>query len=175
MSCSGKKTRHALQTAVFRHWSLPLKIQSSSKGACSYGSRNATICHGRFKLQEAVSKGIIVFSQPTQKTLYGLLTTILLIAAVGAVIISITSPHDRDARSALALKLPGLTLWLRVSSCVLREIFFKKRKKERQTVCHFHFSFRDHIMNFTGVNQRNKNATNYKQVWEVNWQTFICY
>lgn len=162
MSCSGKKTRHALQTAVFRHWSLPLKIQSSSKGACSYGSRNATICHGRFKLQEAASKGIIVFSQPTQKTLYGLLTTILLIAAVGAVIISITSPHDRDARSALALKLPGLTLWLRVSSCVLREIFFKKRKKERQTVCHFHFSFRDHIMNFTGVNQRNKNATNYK-------------
>lgn len=108
------------------------------------------------------------------KRLYGLLTTILLIAAVGAVIISITSPHDRDARSALALKLPGLTLWLRVSSCVLREIFFKKRKKERQTVCHFHFSFRDHIMNFTGVNQRNKNATNYKQVWEVNWQTFIC-
>lgn len=53
--------------------------------------------------------------------------------------------------------------------------FLKKRKKERQTVCHFHFSFRDHIMNFTGVNQRNKNATNYKQVWEVNWQTFICY
>lgn len=49
----------------------------------------------------------------------GLLTTVLLVAAVRAIIIIITSPQGRDATSVLALKLPGFTLRLRMSSCVV--------------------------------------------------------
>lgn len=49
----------------------------------------------------------------------GVLTTVFLVAVVRAVVVVVTSPQGRDAASVVALKLPGFTLRLRMSSCVL--------------------------------------------------------
>lgn len=48
----------------------------------------------------------------------GPLTAVLLVAVVRAIVVVVTSPQGRDAAFVLALKLPGFTFGLRMSSCI---------------------------------------------------------
>lgn len=84
--------------------------------------RLLTVAHmreGIFKIHKQ-RRRYVEPASVTDSNVLGVLTTVLLVAAVGAIIIIIASPQGRDAPSVLALKLPGFTLRLRMSSCVVR-------------------------------------------------------